>query len=340
MNMQPRKERIEAPSHAYFVRPDSVHAQRPKISIADSVLEVHEWIRWEKFLHEETKIRLDVFNTFFATNYHLIDSYAMVKGEKVPFYAEEINTLYGLSNNLNEYHALRGWMKHYKDVLPFPSTVEKLCLKYLPTLAKYPQIKMSGRVNLAGLSRISSLHQNKEEERCQKTQKQRRPESESDKVEKSPPHQSTSRIEVDATKEIRYDPSPLKRKRIKLKNKRLVEENSPVQSNLQQELPPPVPLHDEPATTSKKSKTPPPPTKFSSSTKLPPPKIQTPHSFPLQQKTVLLGHAPSNPSIINLDSKYPDLNVSIVNLLEGDGDVENAAHNASSLNTAANDETP
>lgn len=28
----------------------------------------------------------------------------MVKGEKVPFYAEEINTLYGLSNNLNEYH--------------------------------------------------------------------------------------------------------------------------------------------------------------------------------------------------------------------------------------------
>lgn len=40
---------------------------------------------------------------FFATKYHLIGSYAIVECKKVPFTIEEINTLYGLSKNSNEY---------------------------------------------------------------------------------------------------------------------------------------------------------------------------------------------------------------------------------------------
>ncbi|KAA0060804.1 hypothetical protein E6C27_scaffold137G00260 [Cucumis melo var. makuwa] len=35
-------------------------------------------------------------------------------------------------------------MRNLKGIKPFPTTVEKLCLKYLPTLARYPQIDMVG----------------------------------------------------------------------------------------------------------------------------------------------------------------------------------------------------
>lgn len=59
--------------------------------------------RWKKFFQGETKIKLDVVNMFFVAMYLLVESYMMVKGEKVSFIAEEINTLYGLSNNLDEY---------------------------------------------------------------------------------------------------------------------------------------------------------------------------------------------------------------------------------------------
>lgn len=59
--------------------------------------------RWNKFFQRETKVKLDVVNMFFVAMYLLVESYMMVKGEKVSFIAEEINTLYGLSNNLDEY---------------------------------------------------------------------------------------------------------------------------------------------------------------------------------------------------------------------------------------------
>lgn len=92
---------------------------------------------------------------------------------------------------------------------------------------------------MAGLSYIGNLHENKEEERRQKTQKQRRPESENNKVEKSLPppplkcKEPTSKVEVDAMKESVSDPDPPRRKRIKLKNKKVLKEDSPTQSNLQ-----------------------------------------------------------------------------------------------------------
>lgn len=65
--------------------------------------------------------------------------------------------------------ALLGWMGHFEGAKPFPTTMEKLCFKYLPTLARYPKIEMGGRVNLAGLNRLRTLHLNKEEELRQNT---------------------------------------------------------------------------------------------------------------------------------------------------------------------------
>ena len=88
------------------------------------------------------------------------------------------------------------------------------------------------------------------------------------------------------------------------------------------------------------SKTPHPLTKSSSSTKLPPLKIQTPHSSPLCQKTLLLDHNPNfNTLIINLDPERPDLNVLVVNLSEGYTNLENAVDSVTLLNTVTNDET-
>lgn len=65
--------------------------------------------------------------------------------------------------------ALLGWMGHFEGAKPFPTTMEKLCFKYLPTLARYPKIEMGVRVNLAGLNRLRTLHLNKEEELRQNT---------------------------------------------------------------------------------------------------------------------------------------------------------------------------
>lgn len=54
---------------------------------------------------------------------------------------------------------------------------------------------------------------------------------------KSPPpplkrKESTSKVEVEAKRGNLYNPDPPQRKRMKLKNKRLLEENSSTQSNL------------------------------------------------------------------------------------------------------------
>lgn len=43
--------------------------------------------------------------------------------------------------------------------------VEKLCLKYLLTLVRYRHIEMGGKVNLAELNRLRTLHLNQKEER-------------------------------------------------------------------------------------------------------------------------------------------------------------------------------
>ena len=54
--------------------------------------------KWEGFFRGETKVRLAVVDMFFAAQYHLVHSFATMKGEKVSFFVEEINDLYGLSN--------------------------------------------------------------------------------------------------------------------------------------------------------------------------------------------------------------------------------------------------
>lgn len=79
-------------------------------------------------------------------------------------------------------------MKLPKDTKPFPTRVEKLCHKYLPTFVRYPQIEMGGRVNLAGLNRLRSIHSNKEGLCRQKTQKQGGYELEQQDVNESPHH--------------------------------------------------------------------------------------------------------------------------------------------------------
>ena len=67
--------------------------------------------------------------------------------------------------------AILGWRRNSKGATPFLSTLEKLCLKYLPTLARFPQTNMAaGNYNLAGMNRILTVHQNKKEAQRLKTQ--------------------------------------------------------------------------------------------------------------------------------------------------------------------------
>ena len=55
--------------------------------------------------------------------------------------------------------ALLAWMEHPKGAKPFPTTVEKLCLKYLPILVRFPKTNMvGGRCNLTGLNHIINVH--------------------------------------------------------------------------------------------------------------------------------------------------------------------------------------
>lgn len=56
-------------------------------------------LKWEKFFMGETKVRLYIINMFYAAKYQPDDSYAIVKGEKVPFTTKKINELYGLPND-------------------------------------------------------------------------------------------------------------------------------------------------------------------------------------------------------------------------------------------------
>ena len=46
-----------------------------------------------------------------------------------------------------------------------------------------------------------------------------------------------------------------------------------------------------------------------------------------RDKNLSPSHAPFNSSIINLNPKRPNLNVPVVNLSEGDTEIENAADN-------------
>lgn len=44
-------------------------------------------LKWEKFFTGEMKVRLDIIDMFYATKYHLDESYAIMEGEKVLFIA-------------------------------------------------------------------------------------------------------------------------------------------------------------------------------------------------------------------------------------------------------------
>ena len=70
---------------------------------------------WEQLFRGETKARLDVVNMFYDVKYHLVESFATVEGKKVPFITKEINKLYGLSNNLDDYPGQRIITKPIKN---------------------------------------------------------------------------------------------------------------------------------------------------------------------------------------------------------------------------------
>uniref|UniRef100_A0A9I9DIT8 Uncharacterized protein n=1 Tax=Cucumis melo TaxID=3656 RepID=A0A9I9DIT8_CUCME len=97
-------------------------------------------------------------------------------------------------------------MRNLKGAKSFPTMVEKLCLKYLSTFARYPQTDMvEGKCNLVGLNRTRTLHQNKEEEHHQKAQRQQS--DIDDDANTSPP--LTSEVKFDPTKDDQPIKNPL-----------------------------------------------------------------------------------------------------------------------------------
>lgn len=138
--------------------------------------------------------------------------------------------------------ALFTWMEHPKGVKPFPKTMEKLCLKYIPSLKELPQENMvEGRCSLAGLNRVITFYQNKEEERCIKTLGKKKLEEDSE-GDTSPPPPSLKRkgrstssppiknAKVDsAIKDVSLNDPPQKN-RSKIINKRVIKPTSPSKS--------------------------------------------------------------------------------------------------------------
>ncbi|KAA0044256.1 hypothetical protein E6C27_scaffold2741G00140 [Cucumis melo var. makuwa] len=51
-----------------------------------------------------------------------------------------------------------GWMRNPKGAKAFLTTKEKLCLKYLPTIARYLKIEIGGKCNLAKLNHVTTLN--------------------------------------------------------------------------------------------------------------------------------------------------------------------------------------
>lgn len=66
--------------------------------------------------------------------------------------------------------AILTWMETPNGAMPFSSKVEKLCLRFIPSLTRYSQQDILGRVyTQSELNRVIILHQNKKEERNLKT---------------------------------------------------------------------------------------------------------------------------------------------------------------------------
>ncbi|KAA0031700.1 hypothetical protein E5676_scaffold409G00080 [Cucumis melo var. makuwa] len=67
-------------------------------------------------------------------------------------------------------NSILSWMKTPQGIMPFPSTIEALCLKAVPKLLAFSQAPIFGSVSSqATLNQTITLHQNKEEERHLKT---------------------------------------------------------------------------------------------------------------------------------------------------------------------------
>ncbi|TYJ97633.1 hypothetical protein E5676_scaffold469G00170 [Cucumis melo var. makuwa] len=137
---------------------------------------------WNKFFTGETKANIELYDLSNDANYprhEIITKPTKRIAREVLNYqlawhriGNYANRKISIAFNLGAIiqGAILAWMEIPKGAKSFPSMMEKLYLKHIPSLAMLPQRKIPSRVyNQTTLNRVITFHQNKEEEYHLKT---------------------------------------------------------------------------------------------------------------------------------------------------------------------------